>query len=322
MASSDARKPVEDARPEEARAPGTRTSGSGPGSGPDRAPESGPAEAPDATPAPLVRALCDDLSTVLGTLVDPADLHPRHDGAAAPLLGLVGVAAAGPRQVACRLLAEWVRAGTVEAGEQPELWGPSAVDVATLRLGGERLLPGLTLTPLPSGLPPREAVERLLPTVAELLGAMRQVALVDHTRATTVPGWSARLRLLAECDALGPAAAATGDPGAWVVAAHHLAASAFVPEAAEGSVWTQLMAAVRTHAVRALAELGEAREGEGELDRRGSHDFTALVDMERSVTLDDHPARSGNVLQVVRLPRERAGRMEKALVLLAPRSGG
>ena len=131
-----------------------------------------------------------------------------------------------------------------------------------------------------------------------------------------------RLRLLAEYDALGPAAAATGDPGAWVIAAHHLAASAFVSEAAEGSVWAQLMAAVRTHAVRALAELGEAREGEGELDRRGSADFTALVDMERSVTLDGYPARSGNVLQVVRLPREHAGRTEKALVLLAPRSGG
>ncbi|WP_341951586.1 hypothetical protein [Streptomyces sp. LNU-CPARS28] len=309
MAPSDSVKPAEGTRPDEAR-----TRGSGP--------EDVTGSAPDTAPTPLVRALCDDLATVLGTPVDPADLHPRHDGAAAPLLGLVGVAAAGPRQVACRLLAEWVRAGTAERGEQPELWGPSAVDIATLRLGGERLLPGLTLTPLPSGLAPREAVERLLPTVAELLGAMRGVALVDRTRATTVPGWSARLRLLAEYDALGPAAAATGDPGAWVIAAHHLAASAFVSEAAEGSVWAQLMAAVRTHSVRALAELGEAREGEGELDRRGSADFTALVDMERSVTLDGYPARSGNVLQVVRLPREHAGRTEKALVLLAPRSGG
>ncbi|KUF18217.1 hypothetical protein [Streptomyces silvensis] len=259
---------------------------------------------------------------MLAAPVAPDDLRPRHDGAAAPLFGLIATAAAGPRQIVCRLLAEWVRAGTAERGEQRDLWGTTAVDITALRCADVTLLPGLTLSPLPSDLPPREAVERLLPTVAELLGALRRVALVEHAQVTYVPGWTARLRLLAEYDALGPAAAATKDPGGWVVTAHHLAASAYVSEAAEGSVWGQLMAAVRTHALRALAELGEAKEGEGELERRGSADFTALVDMERSVTLDDHPARSGNVLQVVRLPRQRAGRTEKALVLLAPRSGG
>ncbi|MGW8375338.1 hypothetical protein [Streptomyces sp. ODS28] len=270
----------------------------------------------------LAEALCADLSTVLSTPVTPVDLTPRHDGAAAPLLGLIGLAEAGRCQVACRLLAEWVRADTVQRGEEPELWGPSQVEIATLLARGQRLLAGLRLIPLPAGLPPHRALEDLLPTVAELLGAMRRVALVEHAQAVCVPGWSARLRLLAERDALGRAEQATADPGGWVIAAHGLAASAFVPDAAEGSVWSQLMAVIQDQALRALADLGEAQEGEGELDRRGSADFSTLVDMEGSATLDEHPTRTGNVLQIVRLPRRYAGRVEKALVLLAPRSGG
>ncbi|MPY61446.1 hypothetical protein [Streptomyces spongiae] len=269
----------------------------------------------------LARSLREDLATVLGTPVEPADLVPRPDGAAAPLLGLLAVAAPAVRQIACRLLTEWVRAGTAEHGDAPRLWAPLALEVPALRAGGEPLLPGLTLEALPRGLPPRQALEQLLPTAAALAGAMRRVVLVDRAQAASMPGWTARLRLLAEYETLGPAEKATADPGAWAVAAHQLTASVFVPEAAEGSVWSLLVAAAQEQALAALGELGEAEEGEGELDRRGSADFTALVDMERSATLDDHVSRSGNVLQVVRLPRRRGDRLDKAVVLLAPRGG-
>ena len=62
MAPSDSVKPAEGTRPDEAR-----TRGSGP--------EDVTGSAPDTAPTPLVRALCDDLATVLDTPVDPADLQ-------------------------------------------------------------------------------------------------------------------------------------------------------------------------------------------------------------------------------------------------------
>lgn len=260
--------------------------------------------------AELIGELAADLSVILGRPLGAADFRARHDGALPRVIGVIAVAAPRTRRTACRLLAEWVRAGSIEAADPPELAGPVAFEVPSLVVGDVRVT-GLRLAPPPPGLAPQEALERLLPAAAALAGTLPEVVEVGHGRTDRVPGWAARLRLLARIDELGPPGA---DKGEWVVSAHEAVALLHVPEAEPGSVWAALLDAVRGHADAALKALGEAVEGD--LLRRDNA-FGEIVEMQRSAVLDGHPV-AGRVLQVVRLPRRKGGRTHRGAVLFGP----
>ncbi|GLW09191.1 hypothetical protein Misp01_43200 [Microtetraspora sp. NBRC 13810] len=257
----------------------------------------------------LIGQLAADLSVITGRALRPGDFRARRDGALAQVLGAMVTVDPRRRQTACRLLAEWIRAGSLESAGPPQTAGPMEFEIPTLVVG-ERVVPGLRLVPPPPGGRPVETLERLLPAAAALAGAMPEVVQVGPGSTERSPGWVARLRLLARLDEIGGPGA---DRGEWAVAAHEAVASVHVPDAEPGSVWAALVDAVRTHAQAALQELGE--EVKGDLLRRDD-EFGEIVDMRLSAILDGGPV-PGRVLQIVRLPRRRGGRTLRGAVLFA-----
>ncbi|MEV5407530.1 hypothetical protein AB0K60_01660 [Thermopolyspora sp. NPDC052614] len=255
----------------------------------------------------LIGQLAADLTVILGRPVHPKDFRARRDGALPRLIGALAVAAPRSRRTASRLLAEWIRAGSIQQEPSPETAGPLEFDVPSLLVGGTPV-PGLRMIPPPPGLPPQDALERLLPAAAALAGTLAEVIEVGQGRTDRSPGWAARLRLLARIDELGHPG---HDQGEWVVNAHEAIASLHVPEAEPGSVWTSLIDAARAHADAALKALGE--NVDADLLRRDDA-FAEIVDMQRSAVLDGHPV-PGKVLQVVRLPRRRGDRTWRGAVL-------
>ncbi len=265
--------------------------------------------AAEATTAELIGQLAADLTVILGRPLHPEDFRARRDGALPRVIGALTVAAPRPRRTAIRLLAEWIRAGSIQAELPPETAGPLEFDIPSLLVGGTPV-PGLRMVP-PPGLPPQDALERLLPAAAALAGALAEVVEVGPGRTDRSPGWAARLRLLSRIDEL---AHPGDDQGEWVVNAHEAVASLHVPEAEPGSVWTSLIDAVRVHADAALKALGEGVDAD--LLRR-DNTFAEIVDMQRSAVLDGRPV-PGRVLQVVRLPRRKGGRTLRGAVLFGP----
>ncbi len=280
------------------------------------------------TPAPdppsnpfddLTRDLVDDLRKVLGRPVEAADLIPRRDGAAAPIIGLLALTDRRRRETASQLAAEWASAGTAQREQADALAAPIAFDFATLRVDGRRLMHGVHLTMLPNGIASHEALERLVATTAILVGAVRNVVAIEPGASPgfeRIPGWVARLRLLARQDELGPVKDVDGDLGQWVCDTQENASSVFLPDAEAGSLWQELMTALREQTLATLNELDQ--DVTVDLYLRDSDGFQDAVDWQRSVTLADHRTRSGNVLQIVRLPRRHDERIARGAVLVAP----
>ncbi|ABW16499.1 hypothetical protein Franean1_7180 [Parafrankia sp. EAN1pec] len=273
----------------------------------------------------LARELAQDLGEVLGQAVAPADLLRRHDGAAAPVVGLLALASPRRRRTACQLAAEWAAAGSAEREPASALAAPVSFDFATLRAGGRSLVHGLQLSGFPDRIDPTEALAALVTTTAALAGAVREVVCVEpgtQPGFERIPGWVARLRLLAQLQELGPAPAGPDELGEWICATQENAASVYLPAAAPGSLWAAVMAAVRARAESALQAIGQQLttldQREVDLDRSRDPQFWTVMDRRLSVELSDHHSATGAVLQIVRLPRLQGGQLMRGVALIAP----
>jgi hypothetical protein len=266
----------------------------------------------------LADELAADLAVVLGQPVVAADLLPRRDGSVAPVIGLLALVESRRSRTACRLAVEWAAAGTISKGKQPlELYAPLDFEFAPLQ-GNERpLVQGLRLGSS-GGASPAEALIRLAETTATLVGGVREAVMIEPGRTEQIPGWVARLRLLARQEELGPGSAAGADLGAWICEVQANASSVYIPDAHPESIWQSQMAGVRSAALAALKEIGQEPPGNLDLHRRSAADFWKAMDRQRCVEFRDGKPSSGSVLQVAMLPRKLGDRIIPGYALLAP----
>jgi len=266
----------------------------------------------------LAEELAADLAVVLGQPVTPADLRMRRDGALAPLIGLLAVADAARSRTASRLAAEWAAAGTLHRGKQPpDRYAPVDFEFATLQEDEEPLVQGLRLCAV-GGAGPAEALARLAETTADLAGGVSEVVIIEPGKGTDqVPGWVARLRLLARQEELGPAPESAGaGSGAWICDVQANASSVYIPQAHPQSLWQAQLAGVRSAALAALREIGQEPPESLDLYVRSAADFWTAMDRQRCVEFRDGKPGSGSVLQVVMLPRKLNDRIIPGYALL------
>jgi hypothetical protein len=266
----------------------------------------------------LAGELAEALGTILQHPVTPVDLHPRRDGAMAPVLGLIALAGPQHRRTAAQLVVEWGAAGSAEPERATELVAPVTLDIPSLHRDGALLLGGLRLVAPARDAPAIAVLTGLAATAATLAGGLPEAVLVDPGKGyERLPGWIARLRLLAGAAEAGSVDDAA-DVGGWICTVQANASSVYVPNAPEGSLWRGLLAAIRDCALAALAELGQALPKGSDFQRRADPSFFDLIDRDASVTLNDHPVASGYVLQNIRVPRMHEGRIVRGVALLAP----
>ncbi|MGW4366630.1 hypothetical protein ACWEKT_13385 [Nocardia takedensis] len=264
------------------------------------------------TDPPFPEELADDLSRILGANLTPRDFRDRRDGARAPVLGLCAITPERTCRTACKLLERWTEVDAATHGHET-LRGRAHLDIPTVTSGGRVVFTGVAVRPVTASTP-HGVVGQLLPTIAALAGAIPSVVTLEAGQPPDqVPGWLARLRLLVGLDELSEPS--EGDLG-WLVGAHELAASVYVPDAAEDSLWAVVQQTLTDTVIEALRALDQYP---GDPYVASSAQFADIIDPSRGATLDSHPEHDGAVLHVMRLPRRDSRKIHRGAVLRAPK---